>query len=493
MATSSKPTAVHFSLVFFVMTTLILALVCYLTSKELAAKTAEANTNKDEATTNKNLLNNALGDIDALKGRLGYNFTDIGAGNGGAETVIGALNGDLRAHGREQALPAPETATVADTLQSLRAALDAANAQVATLQQGNNDLDARLAQEVTTHNNRADQLQTSQENSEAELQKTITTVNEKLSEKDTEISKWRDNYRQELVAKEQISDELNRVRDELSKEITDLGNVVDYLRDRLDQAENLSFEIPDGKIVRVDNTTRTVWINLGEQDLLRKQISFSVYTSDHRGVARGTEDIKAKIEVTNILGPQLAEARILEEDISRPIQEDDPIYTPLWTPGIKEQFSFVGVVDFDGDGKSDRELLHDIIANAGAAIEIEVNDQGVREPENGKLTVASKFLVVGGIENPGDFPGFADKQQEIQKVQEELQALEKEARRQGIRKVSFGDFLNYIGYKPQQRLFIAGEDRPNKLKAGARSTGTNQYTGNRTSTGQTSARFKKSE
>jgi hypothetical protein len=196
--------------------------------------------------------------------------------------------------------------------------------------------------------------------------------------------------------------------------------------------------------------------------------------------------------VTRIRGPKLAEARIIEEDMRRPIQEGDPIHTPLWSRGMSPYFSFVGVLDLNGDGKSDRELLHSILQNAGAKVEVEVNDKGERIPEEGRLSVRTKFLVIGEMEDPTEYPGYDDKQQELKTVMEERNKLLSEARRQGIRVVNFPDFLSYIGYIPQQRLYVAGEDRKFTLKAGARSASTDEVTGSsRLSTGQVSEIFKR--
>lgn len=492
MATSSKPTAVHFALVFFVMTTLILALVSYLTGKEFADKSAEVQRQSEELNRLQTSVSNSLDEINTLKELLGYQFEEVGSPQETENTVYGAAVQDLVNLGREQVQPSPQQPTVAATLQSLRSALNASQNQVSTQQSGLQDTESRLEQELTSYRNRVQELQTSQEESETQLQRLVTERDELLGEKDREIAKWRQDYRNELVEKQTLLDELERVRNEKNSVIADLENVVDHLRDQLNELENLSFDRPDGKIVRVDNTTRTVWIDLGTADNLQKQVSFSVYTKAHHGVARGREDIKAKIEVTRIRGPKLAEARIIDEDLRRPIQEGDPIHTPLWSRGMSPYYSFVGVLDMNGDGKSDRELLHSVLQNAGAKIEVEVNDKGERIPEDGALSVRTKFLVIGEIEDPTEYPGYDDKQQEIQKVMEERSKLMSEARRQGIRVVNFPDFLSYIGFIPQQRLYVAGEDRKFTLKAGARSASTDDVMGtSRLSTGQVSEIFKR--
>lgn len=489
----SKPTTVHFSLVFFVMLTLIFSLLWYLSFQEQVKTAAKLKVKEDEAASARTTIDNNLNDINALKALLGYEgLEQVGAGGNDENSVIATAKKDLVAIGREQVQPSPTSPSVLETLRSLRAALKASQEQSSERNANVQDINSRLQAEQTAMRNRADQLQATQEMSEQQLQKLITDQTEKIAEKDREIGKIRQELAAERVSREQISDELDRVRRSLSDEIALLEKAIEDLRIKLNALENLSFDKPDGKIVRVDNVTRRVWINIGSKDYLRSQVTFSVYTQNNRGVGRGSEDIKAKVEVTKITNQNLAECRIIQEDFDRPIQAGDPIYSPLFAPGAIEFFSFIGILDMDGDGKSDRDLLHDIITNAGADVEVEIDDQGNRSPEGRKMSVKTKFLVVGEIPDPSKVPGSdSDRQEEIQKMFDEKIALERAALRQGIRIITFRDYLNYIGYENKERLFVAGEDRKFNLKSGARSTGTNENLGaNRFSSGQTSQRFR---
>jgi Tfp pilus assembly protein PilN len=174
MASSSKPTAVHFALVFFVMTTLILALVSYLTGKEYADKFAEAQTQNEDLNRLRTEVDKSLDEINTLKELLGYQFEDVGNPQETDNTVFGAAVQDLVNLGREQVQPSPQRPTVAATLQSLRAALDASQNQVSTQQGGLQETESRLEQELTAFRNRVQELQTSQEESEADLQRLVT-------------------------------------------------------------------------------------------------------------------------------------------------------------------------------------------------------------------------------------------------------------------------------------------------------------------------------
>jgi len=476
-AASSKPTAVHFALAFAVMASLVLALVYYMTAKENQRLVAAADTARASADSANQNARTVMDEITLLKKKLGYvDFEQIGAeADNTPNTVVGALNRDLTLFGKEQVQPNPASPTVAATLQSLRAALNTALQNVQERQTQLDAVRAELAQEIASHNNRVKELASSQTNSEEQLKALVTGKGEEMAQKDAEIAKWRDEFRLQQREREALRDELEAVRKAKDAEIHDLENIVGFLREKLNDLEDLSFDKADGEIVRVDNTVHSVWINLGSDDGIRTQVTFAVYTKSHEGFGRGNADIKAKIEVVKIRGPHLAEARILKDDISRPIQAGDPIYTPIWSKNNKEYFSFVGILDMDGDGKSDRELLHNTLTNANSGVELEIDDTGTRIPENGVLTVKSKFLVVGEIEDPANFPGTDEKkQEEIKKVLDEYNVLTKEALRKGVKVISFNDFLNYIGYEQRQRLFDASSNQRYNLKTGTQQTPTDQ-------------------
>ncbi len=72
---------------------------------------------------------------------------------------------------------------------------------------------------------------------------------------------------------------------------------------------------PAGSVKHVDPETQTVWINLGAKDGLKKRTTFQILEAKKEGAVNG------QIEVVRILGPHLAEARILKQDPKSPIQK----------------------------------------------------------------------------------------------------------------------------------------------------------------------------
>jgi len=545
MASSSNNiTAVHYSLIFFVVLWLLTGVVAYLQYTDVKRLEATSRENDQAARDRKAELDSIAEGTRVFKDKAGYP-EKLGYGEGDQDTALGKLRADLEKFGddaqtlrealfrkmvelnREKTLRTTNEknlqAEIAQLKQSKNAAEKAINNQPDP-QMGNltqqqrtqkvDELKTELGAVLNKLNDpafvgdewrmvnaldlvvnvllgkdlpndptrqkglialldeerkRVEQIEKEKEEAIAAKQKTIDdlqTANRKLI---ADIDQLKISH-QEAIAK-------------LDKQIQDLQSTVALKQQQIDELQKVSFERPDGKIRWVDHGTGLVWIDIGKEDRLPDNMTFSVYTQAHHGIARGRKDIKGSIEITRVVGPRLAEARILKNDLYKPIRAGDPIYTPLWSAGVKESFAFAGVFDLDEDGDSDRGLLHRIVRAAGATISNEVDDQGVRHGTG--LTNEDKFLVLGHIPDP---LATADpKEREIrEKMAKELKQIEDEAKNKGVRIIRKSDFLAYIGFKADRRLWRPGESPKRLLKAGAQSTTTNQTVGRRQPSGQVS-------
>ncbi len=345
---------------------------------------------------------------------------------------------------------------------------------------------------------------------EDQLQKLVKEHGEEIDRKDQLISQLRQE-RDELNAQlARVIAEKDAIIAQRDERIAQQSRSLTRLRREKFEREDLSFEIPDGKVVYVDRDRGLLTINLGREDGLRVGTTFSVYEKDNSGIGRrDLEDIKAKIEVTRIQGPHRAEARILdprdavkerpEDDIDsyfarssryyqssllRPISVGDPVYSPAFSKGAVERFSFVGLVDLDGDGKSDRETLHNLVRAAGGKIDNEVDDEGNFTAREG-ISYETKFLVIGDLGDPTETED-AKRQAVIQRIQEKAKTLREEALDNGVRIVTLRAFLSYLGYQPTASPWVKGEDYQTQLKAGAASSGVSEVLGGRVSQGNVS-------
>lgn len=462
---ASKPTAVHFSLIFFVMTTLIGGVAAYLGYSDLA----EANVKLDQAQKDSQRDGVAVRKLDeeiqALKKLIGNEQEEVGLDNKTPNTVIGATELDIKTHADVLA-----EATIKNTLIKLSAQLNQTKTELAAEQKAKNDLEAALQQLKSNMDKKVDEHRKARDSSEKDLADTQKVKEEEVGAKDQQIAALQKENEEILI-------ELDQLRETNAKTIKDLENknntyasLIDTLRSRLDQVQKYSFEVADGVVRTVDNSTGVVWINLGEADRLPKRMTFSVYRKAHQGIGRGEEDIIGAIEVTKILGPHLSEARIVGDDIYQPISPGDPIYTPLWGVGRPETFAISGIIDLDGDGKSDMDLLTRIIENANAKIDNQVTENGERIGDG--LTVHTKFLVIG--ESPDVEAAKTDEQRDkMQELLAKMKEIREEARLKAVRVIGINDFLSYIGYKPQRRLFVPGSGVKSPIKQGAKVTGVN--------------------
>jgi hypothetical protein len=190
-------------------------------------------------------------------------------------------------------------------------------------------------------------------------------------------------------------------------------------------------EKPDGEIVWAGTNTRTVRINLGSADGLQRQVTFRVV--DQAAVNVAEAKIKGRIEVTRIIEDHLAEARILEDELTDPILPGDRIYSAVWQKGHQLHFALAGLVDIDGDGTSDRDKLKAIIAMNNGVVDAELLDDGRIE---GKMTLETHYLVKG--ESPTQESGEA--------FRNGFTKMMDQASRLGVQVMTLKGLLQRVGY-----------------------------------------------
>lgn len=464
-AASNKPVALQVTLVIFVLLTLIFAVVAFSFHRELSKQTADAAKAKNDMEAQKKLYGDASAEKTELQTMVGSNLPKVADPNGNppdAGTVKEVVRNAIAKAGANSG---PNLVDTTEKLQTALATAEANRQQLeADLQKQNQAyiaLEGRYRAMAQEHDKAKQQA-------EAGLQDVIRNRDELLTAKDREIAELRKQYNDTQAELQNLEDQRVKERKALNDHIARLEGINDKLTAELDELKQVSFEVADGLIRKVDNTSKMVWINLGTADHIKPRVTFSVYARDNSGIGRGSEEIKGKIEVTRVIDGHMSEAKILEEDLYRPMAPGDQIYSPLWSPGRIEKFAVVGTLDLDGDGRSDRELFHQIVATAGAAIDNEVDDNGNRTPPETFINEQTKFLILGDIPNIALITKPEEKEK-AQKIMEHLKEMRKEARLSGTRIVSLNDFLAYIGYKPKRRLFQPGQERPYNLNQGAHS------------------------
>ena len=427
------------ALIIFVILTILLIVTTFLffrnfqeAQERIKGLTAENNTKDQAART-------ALEESAAIRSLMDPSQDKV-------ESVQQAAAADFEAHGNG----------LAEADQNYLGLVDHMAKQVA-------DANTRIT-EITAHETElADKLAAEEEATKkaiAEYTQTIQKVTADLEERKKQFDEARELMNQEkgdlntkFAETQKRFDELSRSSGEqiatLTGEVGRLTNLLTVINDEKNRAVKAN-EVPDGAISWVNQRTRTVWINVGSDDGLRRQTAFSVFPVHAANPIES--DSKGKIEVTRLMGGHMAEARIVEDDLSEPLMPGDRIFSPTWEPGRPERFGLAGHMDIDGDGTDDRQRIRNLIEMNGGVIDEELTADGTRK---GRMSIQTKYLVLGdqppAVEGSSALEGWSE-------IRSEAQTL-------GTRLVNVREFLDYMGYEPQERTVNLGsKTKPGDFK-----------------------------
>jgi hypothetical protein len=237
-------------------------------------------------------------------------------------------------------------------------------------------------------------------------------------------------------ARKEAKEMTDKVKVDLAAANTLIGKLKDLVTDQSDKLARVTSDKvgnPNGEITWVNQRNATVWLNLGRADSLARQVTFSVYPADVTDMtAKGAK--KGGIEVTQILGDHLAEARVLDDDIANPIIPGDKIFTPLWNPGEKRHFALAGLMDLDGSGHSSLQAVLNLISINGGVVDCYVTDTGNIV---GQIDINTNCLIVGTK---------PDEKSE-KKVLDAFSKIKGEADQLRLQRIQLADLLQRMGWK----------------------------------------------
>ncbi len=230
------------------------------------------------------------------------------------------------------------------------------------------------------------------------------------------INKEKEDTRDRLTKKNKEYNDFRRVatdeQNKATRQSEMLKGTISTQKNQLNELRNDRFETSQGEIRYVFRGGNIVTINLGSADNLRAGITFGVIGGDEARLQDAK--VKATIQVTQLQGAHLAQARIVALPETRnPIIPGDVIYSPFWAPGRQVKIALAGDIDIDDDGYPDNELLKGMIHSAGAVVVAEVSASGV---VTGKLDPSIRFLVIGEAPNIDDDADEAQVDRDAQSI-----------------------------------------------------------------------------
>jgi len=219
-------------------------------------------------------------------------------------------------------------------------------------------------------------------------------------------------------------------------QLTDIRRIAAERTHALEEKTKETFEVPLGKVISVNQAAGTVYINLGEADALHRLTTFAVYDAKTTDVSGKTK--KASIEVTKVLDSHMAEARILDDKYGDPIITGDVIYTPIWKPGQQRHFALAGIMDINGDNKSELDLVRRLITMNGGVVDAVAEG----DMKSGAITAKTDYLVIGI--RPGEFASPT--------ALKNFTDIQTAASRFIVKQIDLKDLLAQMGWKPETNL-----------------------------------------
>jgi hypothetical protein len=437
MASSSENQGLQIAVIIFALLTIIMSgatFYVFKLSEDAELRAAEATKKSTDATK---ALNDALAEMDEYRKMQGTKYAAMAQPK--LEEVKTLFAADMAAYA--PTMP-QEKQAYADALEDLKTSHDKMIQELAgereKVKQQALDVAAstqRKDEAIETHSKAAAAAQ--DEKKAAEIKQAEDRRN--LTNTSTELAKRIQEVQAEADAQIGAAKQANT---KLTQQVGALENLNLDKQKKLDDLSKRTFVAADGEIRWVSPQTKTVWINLGRDDGLRKSVTFSVYGLDQNGVARS--DPKGSIEVTQILGSHLAEARILEDNLSDPILIRDQLYTPLWHPGRQELFAICGMIDVDKDKVSDVGFIKDMIRRNGGDWVAELMSDGTIKEQGDGMTTNTRYLIKGE-----QFPN--DTKDSYGKMLDAAKEL-------GVEVLSLEKFLDYVGWKDTSKVVNFGRD-----------------------------------
>ncbi|MFH5805213.1 hypothetical protein [Alienimonas sp. DA493] len=460
MAAQGKSTGLQVGLIIAVVVALIAsvaAFIIYRQDSQNQVRYATIEQEKENVQRVNETLRNELAEI---KRTVGTTASETGLGDRAAGTVLGDLDSKIAAYNTGQ-----NEQSLIQVVENLDALLEAERIRSgqyaitnASQRQAMNALESKYSQE-------SQQYADARNDAVADRADVQAATDERIRAEQARRQEVEDALAATKAELEEVREQLANREAELQDEIADYRETNLRLNRELAQRDTRSFTTADGKIVNLQRSTDTVYLNLGSRQNLRPGVTFSVYDKDQVGPTGGDiSALKGSIEVLSV-GEQISEARITEVTTLEPLSVGDPIFSPAWSPGRKSTFAFVGMIDLNGDGNTagERDRLNRILKDAGAEISVYIDDEGNwvdgdGDPNvNQPLDVNTEMLVIGKIPDPSEVADPARKAA-YDRMRVHLEEIRSQAERNGIVVKNLKTFLDTMGVQSASRRFVPGQE-----------------------------------
>jgi hypothetical protein len=242
-----------------------------------------------------------------------------------------------------------------------------------------------------------------------------------------------------------LTKRLKDQEDDFARQRDTLTTILREQRDKLEKNKEIILDRPDGFVTYVDYETREILVSINRGMGARPQMKMTIFDARSPGIP--TEKPKGSIELTSV-GDKFSTAKIIKtENPIDPIRVGDIVYSAAWSPNQPMRFALIGKLDVNRDSRDDREELKRMIREAGGVVEYDLPPLDLGK-ETGSLSPRIDWYVTDEREPIRQtFTHQSDSAvaQET-KLKQRVGEVTKEARLNGIRPMTIGKLLAYLGY-----------------------------------------------
>jgi hypothetical protein len=200
------------------------------------------------------------------------------------------------------------------------------------------------------------------------------------------------------------------------------------------------------RVVEMDRRGTMPYINLGSNDGLTSQVTFSVHAVGPDG--KLVERPKGTVEVVRVIGPHLSQARVTStrDGKADPILKGDKLFNPTWDPYRKRHVAIAGIADLGGDGTDNTEDFRKLLERQNVILDgyIDTKDKDPKIVGKG-VTLNTDYLILGDSLESIKHPKSQEKEfvQKYDKMREDMRS---KAVSNGVTVVTLRRYLDMIGY-----------------------------------------------
>ncbi|MCA9194076.1 MAG: hypothetical protein KDB03_20030 [Planctomycetales bacterium] len=327
-----------------------------------------------------------------------------------------------------------------NTIRDRNTEIDQARAREKQLQDSLSETQQRETEARTNEEN----LRKKAESDLAATRQSHSDALAKVNKEKDDILKNYETYKQKLDG-ELAAEKANVSR--LTAENSDLQDTVNQQSEIILQINTPDFAASQGKIVNVDGDK--AWVDLGSDDKLREGVVFSVIDALEVNISNAKP--KAQLTIVRVVGPRLAQAKIVDPNVRMPVTRGDLVYSPAWRAGSAAGFALVGLMDINGDRRDDLERVKELIKNSGGRLDAVMDYKGRRDDQLEGVNANTRYVVVGTdvgsttVDTPAN-----------QNRDREYANFLKDAQRYGVQQISLDKLLGYLKTPNSDRTVTLG-------------------------------------